>query len=102
MQAERWLRPGAALVVISFHSLEDRMVKDFLRGCQSQGNPTFRPSHKRVIRPTEEEIALNPRSRSAKMRVIQRTAAPAPPPSKFPSPFVGRYIRDISKAQRLR
>lgn len=61
------LRPGGRLVVISFHSLEDRIVKEALRK-----DDRWQVLTKRPIRPSDEEIAINPRSRSAKLRVAQR------------------------------
>ncbi|WP_408590248.1 16S rRNA (cytosine(1402)-N(4))-methyltransferase RsmH [Novosphingobium sp.] len=88
--AERVLAPGGRLVVVSFHSLEDRIVKQFLRdssGTKAGGSrhlpvvasaeqPVFgKPSA--AIRPTPEEEARNPRARSATLRWAVRTAAPA-------------------------
>lgn len=61
------LKPGARFCVISFHSLEDRLVKRAW-----QGNPLFEIITKKPVRPGEEEIGLNPRARSAKLRVGQR------------------------------
>ena len=65
----RVLKPGGRLVVISFHSLEDRIVKDALRGARDE---YFRVLTKRPLIASEEEIARNPRSRSAKMRAAER------------------------------
>ncbi|MFC4639538.1 16S rRNA (cytosine(1402)-N(4))-methyltransferase RsmH [Deinococcus hohokamensis] len=65
--AERLLRPGGRLAVISFHSLEDRIVKRFLLG-----SDTLRPLTKRPIVASDEEQAANPRARSAKLRVAER------------------------------
>ena len=76
------LTPGSRLVIISYHSIEDRMVKHFLK----TGNPNgivqkddfgniFRPFRvltKKAIGPTENEIKINPRSRSAKMRIGEK------------------------------
>jgi len=64
------LQPGGRLAVISFHSLEDRLVKEAFRNDARLEVLTRRP-----VRPTEEEIAANPRSRSAKLRVAQRRVA---------------------------
>ena len=60
------------LVVISYHSLEDRVVKQFMRQESSSDNPRLRLVHKRVIIPSEAEVQLNPRSRSAKLRAAER------------------------------
>ncbi|HEY2895406.1 MAG TPA: 16S rRNA (cytosine(1402)-N(4))-methyltransferase RsmH [Pirellulales bacterium] len=62
-----YLREGGRLAVISFHSLEDRIVKEAFRD-----NPRYRPLTKKPVRPTEEEIHRNPRARSAKLRVAER------------------------------
>jgi 16S rRNA (cytosine1402-N4)-methyltransferase len=66
----RVLKPGGRLVIISFHSLEDRIVKDALREGVKQGH--YQLLTKKPITPGEEEVALNPRSRSAKLRAAQR------------------------------
>lgn len=87
--AETLLRPGGRLAVVSFHSLEDRIVKQFLReasGATAGGSrhlpqvaartePAFAEVGK-AVRPTEAEIARNPRSRSATLRAATRTTAP--------------------------
>jgi 16S rRNA (cytosine1402-N4)-methyltransferase len=87
--AEAVLRPGGRLVVVAFHSLEDRMVKSFLveRGKRGGGSrhqpeviapaPSFRVLTGRPVTPDEAEIAANPRARSAKLRAAERTDAPA-------------------------
>lgn len=66
------LRPEGRLVVISYHSLEDRIVKRFMRQESSTETPTLRLISRKVIRPTSLEIKSNPRSRSAKLRVAER------------------------------
>ncbi|MFZ1917253.1 MAG: 16S rRNA (cytosine(1402)-N(4))-methyltransferase RsmH [Terriglobales bacterium] len=68
--APRVLKPGGRLVVISFHSLEDRIVKDAMREGAKQG--LYRLLTKKPVTATEEEIGRNPRSRSAKMRAAER------------------------------
>lgn len=90
--AEAVLREGGRMVVVSFHSLEDRIVKRFLadRSRERAGgsrhapeaavpDPTFVPLAKGTVDPTEAEIAANPRARSARLRAARRTAAPARP-----------------------
>jgi 16S rRNA (cytosine1402-N4)-methyltransferase len=68
--APRVLKPGGRLVVISFHSLEDRIVKDAMRNSAKQG--LYRLLTKKPVTATEEEMDRNPRSRSAKMRAAER------------------------------
>lgn len=87
--AERALRPGGKLAVVTFHSLEDRIVKRFFqtRATETQGNryapsaagpaPSFTLLTRRAVGPDDTELAENPRARSAKLRVGQRTEAPA-------------------------
>jgi 16S rRNA (cytosine1402-N4)-methyltransferase len=62
------LRPGGRAAIISFHSLEDRLVKSAFRD-----DPRYEVLTRKPIRPTDAEIARNPRSRSAKLRVAART-----------------------------
>ncbi len=88
--AERALRPGGHLAVVTFHSLEDRIVKRFLQiasGSEPSANryaplterpePRFTLPTKKALGPDAEELAQNPRARSARLRVAVRTAAPA-------------------------
>jgi 16S rRNA (cytosine1402-N4)-methyltransferase len=69
--APRILRPGGRLVIISFHSLEDRIVKDVLRDGVKQAH--YKLLTKKPVTAGEEEIDRNPRSRSAKLRAAERT-----------------------------
>ena len=62
---------GSRFAVISFHSLEDRMVKRFLQNASRAETPTFRPLTRKVIRPSLAEVRRNPRSRSARLRVAE-------------------------------
>ena len=64
------LKQGGRLAIITFHSLEDRIVKDALR--QGVGTGRYRLLTKKPVTPTETEIAANPRSRSAKLRVAEK------------------------------
>jgi len=90
MAAERALKPGGQLAVVSFHSVEDRMVKRFLQARAGQagranryapevemGKPQFTLKSRKSIGPDDQELAENPRSRSARLRVAVRTDAPA-------------------------
>ncbi|MGB8818752.1 MAG: 16S rRNA (cytosine(1402)-N(4))-methyltransferase RsmH [Rhizobiaceae bacterium] len=89
LAAERVLRPGGRLVVVSFHSLEDRIVKKFFADRSDPGHgsrhlpqvvekkPTFALPFKGAVDAGEAELAANPRARSAKLRAGIRTDAPA-------------------------
>jgi 16S rRNA (cytosine1402-N4)-methyltransferase len=70
-QAPRHLKPGGKLAIIGFHSTEDRMVKQAFRQAEQAGLLSILT--KKPLTPSDSELASNPRSRSAKMRVAQRT-----------------------------
>ena len=104
--AERMLKPGGRLVVVSFHSLEDRIVKNFLteRGKAAGGSrhlpevaqaaPSFQILTKRPVTPDEAEIAANPRARSAKLRAAERTTAPVHAAGALPAwPTIDAVMR---------
>jgi 16S rRNA (cytosine1402-N4)-methyltransferase len=71
--AARVLAPGGRLAVIAYHSLEDRIVKHFLKGSRR-----LAPLTKKPILPSEDEIRVNPRARAAKLRVPEKVAGSAP------------------------
>ena len=86
--AERLLRAGGKLAVVSFHSLEDRIVKRFLRDAEARQTgsrhvpqvetaPAIFESVSKAVRPSADEIARNPRARSSVLRHAQRTSTPA-------------------------
>jgi 16S rRNA (cytosine1402-N4)-methyltransferase len=91
--AERLLKPGGRLVVVSFHSLEDRIVKRFLAARSGREPhvsrhlparakvlpPSFRIVNSRPLTPSKGEVDANPRARSARLRAGERTDAPAWP-----------------------
>jgi 16S rRNA (cytosine1402-N4)-methyltransferase len=73
VQASQRLRQGARLAVITFHSLEDRIVKHLFRALE-RGGESIRILTKRPLVPSEDEVTRNPRARSAKLRAIERLA----------------------------
>ncbi len=107
--AERMLKPGGRMAVVSFHSLEDRIVKTFFAGrSKTRGDsrhapqieraaPSFTVLTKRPEIADDAEVAANPRARSAKLRAAERTAAP--PHRAEPEDFLPRLpsLADIMK-----
>ncbi|NBO20658.1 MAG: 16S rRNA (cytosine(1402)-N(4))-methyltransferase RsmH [Rhodobacteraceae bacterium] len=88
--AERALKPGGLLAVVTFHSLEDRIAKRYFQiasGAEAQTNryaparaenaARFTPVTRKAVGPDDQELSENPRARSAKLRVMRRTDAPA-------------------------
>ena len=103
--AERVLKPGGRLAVVSFHSLEDRIVKTFLAARSKTGGgsrhfpeiaqekPSFELLNRKPVVAAESEIEANPRARSAKLRGAERTAAPAHAPSSSSWPRLADVLR---------
>jgi len=69
--AARRLRAGARLAVITFHSLEDRIVKHAMRALEREDNRRWRVLTKKPLTPGDEEVSRNPRARSAKLRAVE-------------------------------
>ncbi len=105
--AERALKPGGRLAVVTFHSLEDRVVKRFFQArsgragsgsryapVQASDAPAFEMISRKGIGPDDQELAENPRSRSAILRVARRTDAPAGTPDRaalgLPAPVLAK------------
>jgi 16S rRNA (cytosine1402-N4)-methyltransferase len=104
--AERLLGEGGRLVVVTFHSLEDRVVKRFLASrsgktarpsrhapaqIHEQRPPSFRLLHRRAVSPSKDEVRRNPRARSARLRAGERTGA-----APFPSEMEGLGVPKLS------
>ncbi|MEM6727566.1 MAG: 16S rRNA (cytosine(1402)-N(4))-methyltransferase RsmH [Pseudomonadota bacterium] len=94
MAAERALKPGGLLAVVTFHSVEDRIVKRFLqlRGGRAPSGSRYAPETapspapftlvtRKAVEPSADEVSANPRARSAKLRIARRTSESAPPPA---------------------
>lgn len=90
--AEVLLAPGGRLAIVAFHSLEDRIVKEFMRtrsgdvptvsrhlpaAAESGQAPGFRMIRRGALKPSDTETRRNPRARSARLRIAERTSAPA-------------------------
>jgi len=82
-RAPATLAPGGRWVVLSYHSLEDRMVKQHFRRLLTEGEMAVLT--RKVIRPSDQEIAANPRARSAKMRVAEKLMPGVAPAEKLAS-----------------
>ena len=82
IQAGEILKPGGRIVVLSYHSLEDRLVKNYVKAANFEGEPEkdffghskliFKPVIKKYEEASAEEIKENPRARSAKLRVAEK------------------------------
>lgn len=111
--AERCLKPAGRLVIVTFHSLEDRIAKNFLRERAglvpggSRHQPEIKPEHapsfsllsKKAEAASDAEASENPRARSAKLRAAARTSAPAFPREPDAVPGVPSYQRLVEVAQ---
>lgn len=110
--AERCLKPGGILIVVTFHSLEDRIVKKMLAratGKAEGGNrhapavtalrPSFEGIGRKAVTAQEAELAANPRARSAKLRAARRTDAPAQTPDFAGLGLPGRDRKHIAEGR---
>jgi 16S rRNA (cytosine1402-N4)-methyltransferase len=110
--AETVLKPGGRLAIVTFHSLEDRIVKQFFAERSGRGEapsrrlpgepvppaPTFRVSGKQPVTPSAAEVAANPRARSAKLRHGERTAA-SPRPASADLMALARLPQRVAKGR---
>ncbi|WP_066705558.1 16S rRNA (cytosine(1402)-N(4))-methyltransferase RsmH [Celeribacter ethanolicus] len=106
--AERALKPGGQLAVVSFHSLEDRVVKRFFqeRASTGGGGSRYAPEQEvktpgfeqlsKAIGPDADELDINPRARSARLRVGRRTTAPAVPVDRAAMGLPKPVLRSVS------
>jgi 16S rRNA (cytosine1402-N4)-methyltransferase len=83
--------PGSTIAIISFHSLEDRLIKQFIR----THSDTFTACHKKVIKPSQNEIKRNSRSRSAKLRVFSKINPDDIPKKRKGNKYKNRRSKDI-------
>jgi 16S rRNA (cytosine1402-N4)-methyltransferase len=108
--AERLLKPGGVLIVVTFHSLEDRIVKKFIARAAGRGGggnrhapvasgvmPTFEVVSRKAVTAGDEELSRNPRARSAKLRAARRTSEPAPAADYKGLGLPGRDLRLIGE-----
>ena len=82
LSASELVRPGGRIAVLTYHSLEDRLVKNFFKTGNFEGRAEkdffgrieapLRPVNNKVIVPDDEEVARNPRARSAKLRIAEK------------------------------
>ncbi len=85
------LSPSGRFVVLTFHSLEDRIVKNAFKSCPEWGQPLF----KKVMIPTDEEVRQNPRARSAKLRVFEREIPVEPTVDSPPAKTLSKYAQKL-------